>query len=286
MKKKQGCQLSGQEMTPNKSRSLPLRSNGLSPSKTSKQRKKSLLFSEVVSKEIKASVLERKNKMESIRRILSGKILRKYKLINLLMMQQQKQAVIAENCVDPSLRLLILKRTNVVSTRMFTCKSLNFMLGMKCLLPYLAKHHNVALKLKMLKTHNKTVPVNPALFIKNFSSDEIQKLLNTCKVTSYSYEEWQNVKVNIKTRSGEEKVKEKMKVVSKTKTKLDFETCFKKEILAFREHVKMIKNQFAVQRNLKENLPANHICIHMDFAEDYRCRSQEEIQSAYNTSGN
>ena len=72
-----------------------------------------------------------------------------------------------------------------------------------------------------------------------------------------------------------------MKVVSKTKTKLDFETCFKKEILAFREHVKRIKNQFAVQRNLEENLPANHIYIHMDFAEDYRCRSQEEIQSAY-----
>ena len=80
MKKKQGCQLSGQEMTPNKSVSLLLRSKGLSPSKTSKQLKKSLLFSEFVSKEIKASVLERKNR-KSIRRILSGKILRKYKLI-------------------------------------------------------------------------------------------------------------------------------------------------------------------------------------------------------------
>ena len=133
----------------------------------------------------------------------------------------------------------------------------------------------------MLKTHNKTVPVNPELFIKNFSSDEIQKLLDTCKVTSYSYEEWQKVKVNIKTRSGEEKVKEKMKVVSKTKTKLDIETCFKKEILAFREHVKRIKNQFAVKRNLKEHLPANRIYIHMDFVEDYWCQSQEEIQSAY-----
>ena len=80
MKKKQGCQLSGQEMTPNKSVSLLLRSNGLSPSKTSRQLQKSLLFSEVVSREIKASVLERKNKRESIRRILSGNILRKYKL--------------------------------------------------------------------------------------------------------------------------------------------------------------------------------------------------------------
>ena len=76
MKKKQECQLSGQEMTPNKSVS-----NGLSPSKTSKQLKKLLLFSEVVSKEIKVSVLEREIKRESIRRILCGKILRKYKLI-------------------------------------------------------------------------------------------------------------------------------------------------------------------------------------------------------------
>ena len=80
MKKKQGCQLSGQEMTPNKSVSLLLRSKGLSPSKISKQLKKSLLFSEFVSKEIKASVLERKNR-KSIRRILSGKILRKYKRV-------------------------------------------------------------------------------------------------------------------------------------------------------------------------------------------------------------
>ena len=114
----------------------------------------------------------------------------------------------------------------------------NFVSRRSCLC---TKHQNVALKLKMLKTHNKTVPVNPELFIKNFSSDETQKLLDTCKVTSYSYEEWQKVKLSIKTRSGEEKVKEKMKVVSKTKTKLDFETCFKKEILTFLEHVKRKK---------------------------------------------
>ena len=58
---------------------------------------------------------------------------RKRRSINLSSMQQQKQAAIGENCVDPSLRFLILKRTNVVSTRMFTSKSLNFMLGMPSL---------------------------------------------------------------------------------------------------------------------------------------------------------
>ena len=34
-------------------------------------------------------------------------------------------------------------------------------------------------------------------------------------------------------------------------------------------------------QNLKENLPSNHIYIHRDFAEDYRYRSQEELQSVY-----
>ena len=39
--------------------------------------------------------------------------------------------------------------------------------------------------------------------------------------------------------------------------------------------------QFREQKYLKENLPPNHVYIHMDFAEDYGCRSQNEIQSVY-----
>ena len=36
-----------------------------------------------------------------------------------------------------------------------------------------------------------------------------------------------------------------------------------------------------MQQNLKENLPSNHIYIHMNLVEAYICRSQEVIQSAY-----
>ena len=133
----------------------------------------------------------------------------------------------------------------------------------------------------MLRNLNKSVHANLDKFIKHFDSDDIQKLFDGCKVTTYDYEEWQKVEVRVKTRSGEEKSKKKMKVVRKTRKKTDLEQYFQKQIVAFREHVKRIRNQYIVQRDLKENLPPNHIYIHIDFAEDYKCRSLEEIQSAY-----
>ena len=70
-----------QVLTPRKSVSNILRRGDLSPGKASKDTVKTLLFADVASEEIRASVLERKNNRESIRRLLSGKILRKYKLI-------------------------------------------------------------------------------------------------------------------------------------------------------------------------------------------------------------
>ena len=54
-----------------------------------------------------------------------------------------------------------------------------------------------------------------------------------------------------------------------------------KEVHSFRSHVNRVYTEFKQQKNLKDNLPDNHVYIHMDFAEDYRCRSQNEIQSAY-----
>ena len=53
-----------------------------------------------------------------------------------------------------------------------------------------------------------------------------------------------------------------------------------RDVHSFRGHVNRVYTQFKQQKFLKENLPDNHVYIHMDFAEDYRCRSQEEIQSA------
>ena len=69
-------------LTSRKSVARLLRNNGLSPSTTSKDIQQSLLFSEVLSEEIKGSVhRKRTKKRESIRRVIGGKLLRKYELI-------------------------------------------------------------------------------------------------------------------------------------------------------------------------------------------------------------
>ena len=56
---------------------------------------------------------------------------------------------------------------------------------------------------------------------------------------------------------------------------------FKNEVAEFRAHVNRIKNQYTQLRQLKDNLPDDDIIMQMGFAEDYRCRSQQEVQSAY-----
>ena len=35
------------------------------------------------------------------------------------------------------------------------------------------------------------------------------------------------------------------------------------------------------RKNLKKNLPKGHIVVHMAFAKDYACGSQDEVQTAY-----
>ena len=72
-----------------------------------------------------------------------------------------------------------------------------------------------------------------------------------------------------------------MKMVLQTHPYLQLKDILMKEIHSFRSHVNRVYTQFKQQKNLKENLPDNHVYIHMDFAEDYRCRSQNEIQSVY-----
>ena len=67
-------------LTPRKSVARLLRNNGLSPSTASEDC--SLLFPEVLSEEIKGSVQQnRTKKRESVQRVISEKLLRKYKLI-------------------------------------------------------------------------------------------------------------------------------------------------------------------------------------------------------------
>ncbi|KAK6169016.1 hypothetical protein SNE40_020147 [Patella caerulea] len=47
---------------------------------------------------------------------------------------------------------------------------------------------------------------------------------------------------------------------------------------AFKGHVERVSNQYCTMKN---DLPVNHLIVHMDFAENYSCQIMEEIQSAF-----
>ena len=72
-----------------------------------------------------------------------------------------------------------------------------------------------------------------------------------------------------------------MKMITQTISHAQFKTLWQNDTARFRSHIYRIAAQFRKQKYLKQNLPLNHVYIQMDFAEDCRCRSQNEIQSAY-----
>ena len=56
---------------------------------------------------------------------------------------------------------------------------------------------------------------------------------------------------------------------------------FFKEFNQIQQHVQRVKNQYWECMRLKTALPSIHIFIQMDFAEDYKCFTQDEVQSTY-----
>lgn len=68
-----------------------------------------------------------------------------------------------------------------------------------------------------------------------------------------------------------------MRVVHATKTKEQFLAQHEKQTAEFTDHVSRMKVQYQQIRLLKGKLPVNHAVILMDFAENYNCKSVEEI---------
>ena len=94
----------------------------------------------------------------------------------------------------------------------------------------------------MLKNYDKTVQTNPDAFIKTFSSGDIKNLLDSCKVNSHDYEEWQKVDVKVKRDQERWKQRKKSESCEEDQNKADFDEYFQKEVHSFREHTKRIKN--------------------------------------------
>ena len=134
------------------------------------------------------------------------------------------------------------------------------------------RHQNMALKVSALRKLGAPLSQNPDHLLDNTN---IEDALNNLP-TSVTYKTWKRVTV---MDNGKEF--QKMKIIEETEDKDVFITGFKKEAEDFKNHVQRVQRQYKELRNLKQNLPNSEVILQMDFAENFACRSLEEIQSAY-----
>ncbi|VDI54169.1 Hypothetical predicted protein [Mytilus galloprovincialis] len=141
------------------------------------------------------------------------------------------------------------------------------------------KHQNMSFTLKAVKRLGIDVSLNAEKEVEK-QEKIIQDMKNT-EASDVVFSQWKRVKVEEKGRT-----KMTMKVVDSTVDKSGFSqkwiySSFRKQMNEFKDHVTRIQTQYAQMKELKINLPKNHCIVHMDFAENYQCKSVEEIQSAY-----
>ena len=320
LRKKVGRKMkSKNQVTPNSKATKMLTAIGIDPEKAP-EIKKQLLFAEAVSLEIQCAGKEKKNRKKSIRNILSGKILKKYKLLSYTAsktgLNRRKMSNITGKVVceenqkrgfQPEIYAKVLEFYNRddVSTALpgkrdakknkkkkikIQKRVLNDYLsnlhdkfvteneGVKCSFSTFARmrpphfilanfssrktclctyHQNFALILKMLKTHI-NIPTQPETFIK-FSDNQILTKIRDVEVEEFEFSVWKKVPVVYK---GKQMMK--MKIVTETLKHSEFCTRMIEDVQSFRSHVYQITCQFKEQRNIKENLPQNHVYMDMD----------------------
>ena len=131
----------------------------------------------------------------------------------------------------------------------------------------------MTLMIKPLKVVHGSEIRNIDNLFKNTSNEQIDKIIDDIENERIAYSTWKRVD----TGDGKKKVSLVVVDISKQHYK---ETCLS-SILQFREHMRLVNNQYVEIRKLKENLPLNHVVAQLDFSENYTCTSMEEVQSAY-----
>lgn len=134
-------------------------------------------------------------------------------------------------------------------------------------------HQNMAMKLKCLKSLNIGVGTNPEVVSQSVTEINMKSLLEQLAEQNVEYESWQRVDCN----DG----KKRMKIVKTSVTRQEFIQQMTREYKTFLGHVDRVKKQYRAVADLKSKLPPGHVIVQMDFAENFTCQSQDEIQSAY-----
>ena len=135
------------------------------------------------------------------------------------------------------------------------------------------KHQNFALCTQSLRKCGLNVPLNPEKFVED---DAYIEKMKSDTPEEISIGQWKRVSVEDKG-----KTKMIMKVVTCKMTKTEFLKHMEAQIGEFKAHVNRVRRQYQESIRLKQELPKGEVIVNMDFAENYGCKSVEEIQSAY-----
>ena len=157
-------------------------------------------------------------------------------------------------------------------------KLCNFLSKNTCLC---TKHQNFALKCKCLQSYKVTTVINPDSFSRTHDDKAVTDMLTNIKEENIVYNQWKRVKVDIGGN-----VKEKTGLVQIEVPTEEFRGIFMDEMTAFREHAERVKIQYKAMKDLKVQLLPTQCIIQMDFAEDYHCQNNDEVQNAYFGAGN
>lgn len=131
----------------------------------------------------------------------------------------------------------------------------------------------MSLTAKTLKREGVSVSVNPDVFAKG--DIDRQKVLDSLNEV-VTVPQWKRVVVDDRGKQ-----KSVMRITDTKMGKQEFFDHIENQKQDFSEHAARVKNQYLQIRTLKQNLPQKQVVIQMDFAENYACRSSDEIQSAY-----
>ena len=137
------------------------------------------------------------------------------------------------------------------------------------------KHQNAALTVKAIRREcpGMNIGANPETFVKTMPGiEDIKDNLGD----SVNLSQWKRVEI-------EERGKKMYitKIVESTLPKENFISHVESQMKDFEDHISRVKNQYEQIKKLKENLPIHEMIVQLDFAENYSCKSLQEVQSAY-----
>ncbi|XP_060579551.1 uncharacterized protein LOC132736439 [Ruditapes philippinarum] len=135
------------------------------------------------------------------------------------------------------------------------------------------KHQNMAMKVAAMRKVGAKLSENPEKICNHRNS--VEELVDTIDsdIKLIKYRQWKKVELENKMK--------KMMIVEIEVTREDFVTLIKKEIEDFCGHVHRVKCQYQELKANKESLQNDEAFIQMDFAENYTCRTADEVQTAY-----